>query len=62
MSQLPRTLVAKLREMNQEVIREVVGEYLTDNEIEAVLARRDLIILWIEKRIKEVGEDKVLYD
>ena len=62
MSQLPRTLVEKLREMNHEVIREVVGEYLTDNEIEAVLARRDLIIQWIEKRIKEVGEDKVLYD
>jgi hypothetical protein len=62
MSQLPRTLVEKLREMNQEVIREVVGEYLTDKEIEAVLARRDLIIQWIEKRIKEVGEDKVLYD
>lgn len=62
MSQLPRILVEKLRAMNQEVIREVVGEYLTDNEIEAVLARRDLIIQWIEKRIKEVGEDKVLYD
>ena len=62
MSQLPRTLVEKLRAMNQEVIREAVGEYLTDNEIEAVLARRDLIIQWIEKRIKEVGEDKVLYD
>jgi hypothetical protein len=62
MSQLPRTLVAKLREMNQEVIREVVGEYLTDKEIEAVLARRDLIIQWIDNRIKEMGEDKVLYD
>jgi hypothetical protein len=62
MSQLPRTLVAKLREMNQEVIRAVVGEYLTDKEIEAVLARRDLIIQWIDKRIKEKGEDEVLYD
>lgn len=62
MSQLPRTVVAKLREMNQEVIREVVGEYLTDKEIEAVLARKDLIIQWIDKRIKEMGEDKVLYD
>lgn len=62
MSQLPRNFVQKLREMNQEAIREVVGEYLTDKEIEAVLVRRDLIIEWIDKRIKELGEDKVLYD
>lgn len=62
MKELPRALFEKLKAMNHEVIREVVGEYLTDNEIEAVLARRDLIVQWIEKRIKEVGEDKVLYD
>lgn len=62
MKELPRAFVEKLKAMNQEVIREVVGEYLTDKEIEAVLKRKDLIINWIENRIKEVGEDKVLYD
>jgi len=62
MKELPRAFVEKLKAMNQEVIREVVGEYLTDKEIEAVIARRDLIIQWIENRIKEVGEDNVLYD
>ncbi len=62
MSQLPRTLVEKLREMNHEAIRGVVGEYLTDKEIEAVLLRKDLILKWIDNRIKEMGEDKVLYD
>jgi hypothetical protein len=62
MKELPRAFVEKLKAMNQEVIREVVGEYLTDKEIEAVLARRALIIQWIENRIKEVGEDNVLYD
>jgi hypothetical protein len=62
MKELPRSFVEKLREMNQEVIREVVGEYLTDKEIDAVLKRRDLIIQWIDNRIKEMGEDKVLYD
>jgi len=37
------------------------GERLTDAEIEAVLLRRELIVAWVEKRIKELGEDKVLY-
>ncbi len=62
MKELPRSFVEKLRAMNQEVIREAVGEYLTDKEIDAVLKRRDLIIQWIDNRIKEMGEDKVLYD
>jgi hypothetical protein len=42
-------------------MKEVVGEYLTDNEIEATLTRRDLIIEWLDKRIKKMGEEKVLY-
>jgi hypothetical protein len=39
-----------------------VGEYLTDKEIEAMLVRKDLIVKWVEDRIKKMGEDKVLYD
>ncbi len=62
MKELPRAFVEKLKAMNHEVIREVVGEYLTDKEIEAVLMRKDLIINWIENRIKEVGQENVLYD
>ncbi|UCE22787.1 MAG: hypothetical protein JSV46_11435 [Candidatus Aminicenantes bacterium] len=62
MKELPRAFVEKLKAMNQEVVQEVVGEYLTDKEIEAVLKRKDLIIIWIENRIKEVGEENVLYD
>ncbi|MBD3414813.1 MAG: hypothetical protein GF421_10340 [Candidatus Aminicenantes bacterium] len=61
MKQLPREFVEKLKSLNQDVIKEVVGEYLTDKEIEAVLIRRDLIIDWLNKRIEELGEDKVLY-
>ena len=61
MKELPRAFVEKLKSLNPEVIKEVVGEYLTDNEIEAVLVRRDLIIKWLDKRIKQLGEDKVLY-
>ena len=62
MKELPRAFVEKLRSLTLEVIQEVVGEYLTDKEIEATLMRRDLIIKWIDDRIAKLGEDAVLYD
>jgi hypothetical protein len=61
MKRLPKVIVEKLKSLNFEQIKDAVEEYLTDKEIEAVLARRDLIIEWLDKRIKELGEDKVLY-
>jgi len=61
MNQLPRDLIEKLKALNFDTVREVVGEYLADDEIEATLVRRDLIIEWVNKRIKEKGEDQVLY-
>ncbi len=61
MKQLPRELVDKMRSMDFELVKEIVGEYLKDKEIQAVLLRRDLILKEIEILIKEKGEDKVLY-
>jgi hypothetical protein len=61
MKMLPRASVEKLKALNFELMKDIVGNYLTDEEIEAVLMRRDLIIGWLDKRIKELGEDKVLY-
>jgi hypothetical protein len=61
MKEIPRTLYDKLKALNPQVIRDVVGEYLTDKEIECVLLRRDLIIDWLDKRINALGEKKVLY-
>lgn len=61
MKEIPRELYDKLKTLNQETIKSIVGEYLRENEIEAVLIRRDLIIDWLDKRIKKEGEDKVLY-
>ncbi len=62
MKQLPRSLYEKIQSLNAEVIKGVVGEYLTNKEIEAMLVRKDLIVKWVEDRIKKMGEDKVLYD
>jgi len=61
MKKLPKAFVEKLKSLNLKLIREAVGEYLTDKEIEAVLMRRDLLISWLEKRIKKLGEGEVLY-
>jgi hypothetical protein len=61
MKEIPKDLYEKLKSLNTEVIKEVVGEYLTDKEIEATLIRRDLIVEWLDKRIKKMGEEKVLY-
>ncbi len=62
MKELPHALYEKIKSLNAEVIKNTVGEYLTDKEIEAVLVRKDLIVKWVENRIKKMGEDKVLYD
>ena len=61
MKQLPRAFVEKLKSLNFEQLRDAVGEYLTDKEINAVLIRRDLIIDWLNKRIEKLGEEKVFY-
>lgn len=61
MRRLPRAFVEKLRSMNSGTIKEAVGEYLTDREIECVLIRRDLIIENLSERIDKLGEASVLY-
>ncbi|MFQ6110090.1 MAG: hypothetical protein ACE5L7_11125 [Candidatus Aminicenantales bacterium] len=61
MKELPRAFVEKLKSLNFELIRDIVGEYLTEKEINAVLLRRDLILEVVDERIKRLGEDKVLY-
>jgi hypothetical protein len=62
MKELPRAFVEKLKSLNFQVIKDIVEDYLTDKEINAVLTRKEMIIDWINKRIKKLGEDKVLYD
>ncbi len=61
MKELPRAFVEKLKTLSPPVVQEIVGEYLTDKEIKCVLIRRDLILQWLDKRIRELGEGRVLY-
>lgn len=61
MKKLPRAFVEKLKTLNQELMKDIVGKYLTDEEIEAALMRRDLILKEIDKLIEKHGEADVLY-
>ena len=61
MKELPRAMVEKIKALNYDIIKGFVGEYLDDDEINAVLKRRDLILKEIDKLIKQFGEENVLY-
>ncbi|MEN6560695.1 MAG: hypothetical protein ABFD52_07975 [Acidobacteriota bacterium] len=61
MASLPRTFVEALKGLTGESLRATAGEYLNGDEIAAVLARRDLIIAWLDKRVAALGEAAVLY-
>lgn len=61
MRKLPRAFVEKLKAMDFNLIRKIVGDYLTREETEAVLKRRDLILKEIARLIEKYGEADVLY-
>ena len=61
MRKLPRAFVEKLKTLNLELMKNVVGKYLTEEEIEAAFMRRDLILKEIDKLIEKHGEADVLY-
>ncbi len=61
MSELPRALVEKAKGLTFESIKAATGDYLSEAEIKAVLARRDLILVEIDKLVKKNGEAAVLY-
>jgi len=61
MSELPRAIVEKIKTLTFASIKSVTGDYLTDDEIKAILIRRDFILAEIDKLVKKNGEDNVLY-
>jgi hypothetical protein len=61
MSELPRAFVEKLKSLTSDAIKTIVGDYLKDQEIEAVMARRDLILAEIDRLVAKGGEANVLY-
>jgi len=58
---VPRALVETIRGLTLSAVREAVGTYLTANEVEAVIARRQLILDEISALVEKYGEANVLY-
>ena len=61
MKELPAAFVEKLRALDFAMIKEAVGDYLNEKEINAVLKRRDLILKEVDKKIADLGKENVLY-
>lgn len=60
--QCDRTLLAKMRELDKEQLKEHLGSCLTGSEIDALLTRRDKIVKFFDGEIAHKGEGAVLYD
>jgi hypothetical protein len=58
---IPRVLLDKIKALDFASIKQAVGPYLTDKEIESIVARTKLIQAEIAEMIKQSGEGKVLY-
>jgi len=58
---LPRDFFEKLKNLDFKTLDKTMDYYLTDEEIKALLKRRDLIVKHINQLIKEKGEHMVLY-
>ncbi len=57
-----RKLYKNILELDAELIKSNLQPYLNDQEIEALIQRKDLIIETLQKLIKDKGEDSVLFD
>ena len=51
-----------MRELTRDGVRQTLGRWLTRDEIEGLMARRDLIVQFFDKEVVAKGEGAVLYD
>jgi hypothetical protein len=58
----PRFLLVKLRELNREVFQRTLGKYLSARQLDALEARRALLVRHFDAQIANRGDTAVLYD
>jgi hypothetical protein len=61
LDKIDRTLLAKLESLSADSVKTATANFLTKTELDAMMARRDLLVAHYKQLIAEVGEDKVLY-
>ena len=57
-----RMLLGHLRALNRDAMRQTLGKWLANAEIDGVLARRDVLVGILDKHIAAKGEAAVLHD
>jgi hypothetical protein len=57
-----RALLARMRELKRDVLKEKLGRWVTGMEIDGLLERRDKIVARFDLAVKEQGENAVLFD
>ncbi|MDH3524863.1 MAG: metallophosphoesterase [Acidobacteriota bacterium] len=57
-----RSFFNRLKDLDETQVAERLGPYLSQLEIEALLARRERLVALLEQRIAERGEDNVLFN
>lgn len=57
-----RTLLANLRLLTPELLQQKLGSWLTKQEIDGLLARRDLIVKFFDDEVGRKGAAVVVYD
>jgi hypothetical protein len=58
----PRAVLSALRNLNRELLARTLGKYLSSQQLEALEARRTLVVRHFEALIASKGEAAVLYD
>ena len=61
-ARVDRTLLARLRALTRDDLRQKLAKWLSNGEIDAVLARRDVLVGILDKQLAARGEGFVLYD
>ena len=57
-----RQLLARMRALTKEQLRDATRPFIGRAEVDALLARRDRLVEFFEKRVAERGEASVLFD
>lgn len=61
LNKIDRRLLAKLESLTRDSVRAVSKDLLTNSEVDALMARRDLLVAHYKKLVATLGEEKVLY-
>jgi len=60
--QCDRRLLAKLRTLDRDMLKEKLSRWLTKSEIDGIVARAGKIVSFFDKEVAAKGEGAVLYD